>query len=109
VHAEAVLLDVVRREREVRQVLEALVGGAVDVQFRILPVDDDESSAWPMISALLGRSLPHMKGGAMPTYSIHHFTIAAPKPEYRPRSARRIAMSARAASVARRKTLRRAA
>ena len=32
----------------------------------------------------------------MPTYSIHHFTVAATKPEYRPRSARRIALSARA-------------
>ena len=45
----------------------------------------------------------------MPTYSIHHFTAAATKPDYRPRSARRIAMSARAVSVARRTTLRRAA
>jgi hypothetical protein len=62
-----------------------------------------------MITALLGHSLPHMKGGAMPTYSIHHFTVAATKPEYRPRSARRIAMSARAATVANRKSLRRAA
>jgi hypothetical protein len=45
----------------------------------------------------------------MPTYSIHQFTVAATKPEYRPRSARRIAMSARASSVARRTSLRRAA
>ena len=45
----------------------------------------------------------------MPTYSIHHFTVAVTKPEYRPRSARRIAMSARAASVARQRSLRRAA
>jgi hypothetical protein len=45
----------------------------------------------------------------MPTYSIHHFTVAATKPDYRPRSARRIAMSARAVSVAGRTTLRRAA
>ena len=45
----------------------------------------------------------------MPTYSIHHFTVAATKPEYRPRGARRIAMSARAATVASRKSLRRAA
>jgi hypothetical protein len=102
VHAEPVLLDVVRAEREARQVVEAIVGSAVDVQLEILLADDDESSARPMIAALVGRSLPHMKGGAMPTYSIHHFTVAATKPEYRPRSARRIAMSARA-------TLRRAA
>jgi hypothetical protein len=72
-------------------------------------MDDVESSARPTIAALLGRSLPHMKGGAMPTYSIHHFNVAATKPDYRPRSARRIAMSARAVSVARRTTLRRAA
>ena len=44
--------------------------------FRILLTDDGESSARPMIAAPLGRSLPHMKGGAMPTYSIHHFTVA---------------------------------
>jgi hypothetical protein len=98
-----------RPEREAGQVFEAIVGGAVDVQVRILLRDDGESSAWPMIAAQLGRSLPHMKGGAMPTYSIHHFTLAATKPDYRPRSARRIAMSARAATVASRKSLRRAA
>jgi hypothetical protein len=96
-------------KREAGQIFEAVVGGAVDVQVRILLTDDGESSAWPMIAALLGRSLPHMKGGAMPTYSIHHFTVAATKPDYRPRSARRIAMSARAATVASRKSLRRAA
>jgi hypothetical protein len=109
VHAQAVLLQVVRAEREGRQVLEALVGCAVDVQFRILLMDDGESSAWPMLAPHLRHSLPHMKGGAMPTYSIHHFTVAATKPEYRPRSARRIAMSARASSVARLTSLRRAA
>jgi hypothetical protein len=109
VHAKPVLFDVVRPEREVGQALEALVGGAIDVQVRILLIDDRESSAWPMIAALLGRSLPQMKGGAMPTYSIHHFTVAATKPDYRPRSARRIAMSARAATVASRQSLRRAA
>ena len=87
----------------------AVIGGAIDVQFRILLADDGESSAWPTIRARPGRSLPHMKGGAMPTYSIHHFTVAATKPEYRPRGARRIAMSARAATVASRKSLRRAA
>jgi hypothetical protein len=103
------LLDVVRLEREVGQAFEAVDGGAVDVQFRILLTDDGESSAWPTIRARPGRSLPHMKGGAMPTYSIHHFTVAATKPEYRPRGARRIAMSARAATVASRKSLRRAA
>jgi hypothetical protein len=108
-HAQPVLLDVVRPEREVGQAFESVVGGAVDVQFRILLRDEGESSAWPTIAAQLGRSLPHMKGGAMPTYSIHHFTVAATKPEYRPRSARRIAMSARAATVANRKSLRRAA
>jgi len=103
------LLDVVRLEREVGQTFEAIVGGAIDVQFRILLADDGESSAWPTIRARPGRSLPHMKGGAMPTYSIHHFTVAATKPEYRPRGARRIAMSARAATVESRKSLRRAA
>jgi hypothetical protein len=106
VHAQPVLLEIVRPEREVGQVFEAVVGGAVDVvQFRILLRDECESSAWPMIAAQLGRSLPHKKGGAMPTYSIHHFTVAATQPEYRPRSARRIALSARAS----RTSLRRAA
>jgi hypothetical protein len=45
----------------------------------------------------------------MPTYSIHHFSAMAAKPNLRPKSARRIAMSARAASVAKRRTMRRAA
>jgi len=108
VHAQAVLLDVVGLEREVRQVLEVPVGRAIDVDCRILLVNDGESSARPTLAALLAPSLPHKKGGAMPTYSIHHYTVAA-KPDYRPRSARRIAMSARAASVAKRKSLRRAA
>ena len=56
----------------------------------------------------LSRSLPYMKGGAMPTYSIHHFS-ATLKPVQRPKGARRIAMSARKASVASRRTVRRAA
>ena len=45
----------------------------------------------------------------MPTYSIHHFSATALKPVHRPKSARRIAMSARKASVAARRTSRRAA
>ena len=45
----------------------------------------------------------------MPTYSIHHFAAIAGKTAPRPKSARRIAMSARAASVEKRSTLRRAA
>ena len=45
----------------------------------------------------------------MPTYSIHHFSVLGAKPVYRPKRARRIAMSARAASVAQRRTMRRAA
>ena len=45
----------------------------------------------------------------MPTYSIHHFSATAGKPGHRPKSARRIAMSARKASVASRRTSRRAA
>jgi hypothetical protein len=46
----------------------------------------------------------------MPTYSIHHYSRqAALKPVHRPTSARRIAMSARKASVASRRTARRAA
>jgi hypothetical protein len=44
----------------------------------------------------------------MPTYTIHHFS-AALKPVHRPKGARRIAMSARKASVASRRTVRRAA
>ena len=45
----------------------------------------------------------------MPTYSIHHFSAIVSKPVHRPKSARRIAMSARKASVAQRRTMRRAA
>ena len=45
----------------------------------------------------------------MPTYSIHHFAVTAATPVSRPKRARRIAMSARAASVAQRRTMRRAA
>jgi hypothetical protein len=45
----------------------------------------------------------------MPTYSIHHFSAIAGKTTPRPKSARRIAMSARAASVEKRRTERRAA
>jgi hypothetical protein len=45
----------------------------------------------------------------MPTYSIHHFSALVTQPVARPKSARRIAMSARAASVASRRTLRQAA
>jgi hypothetical protein len=45
----------------------------------------------------------------MPTYSIHYFTAGAPEPPLRPKRARRIAMNALAASVAERRTLRRAA
>jgi hypothetical protein len=42
----------------------------------------------------------------MPTYSIHHYAALTPKTLPRPKSARRIAMSARKASVAQRRTLR---
>ena len=45
----------------------------------------------------------------MPTYAIHHLAAFAPKQAPRPRGARRIAMSARKASVAQRRTMRRAA
>jgi hypothetical protein len=45
----------------------------------------------------------------MPTYAIHHFSAMQTTVAPRPRSARRIAMSARKASVAQRRTLRRAA
>jgi hypothetical protein len=45
----------------------------------------------------------------MPTYSIHHFSAMAGKTTHRPKGARRIAMDARAVSVAKRRTLRRAA
>ena len=40
----------------------------------------------------------------MPTYTIHHFS-AALKPVHRPKGARRIAMSARKASIVQRRTL----
>jgi hypothetical protein len=45
----------------------------------------------------------------MPTYAIHHFSAMVDKPAHRPKGARRIAMRARGASVAERRTLRRAA
>jgi hypothetical protein len=45
----------------------------------------------------------------MPTYAIHHISVLAPKQAPRPKGARRIAMSARKASVVQRQTLRRAA
>jgi hypothetical protein len=45
----------------------------------------------------------------MPTYSIHHYSALALKPVHRPKGAKRIAMSARKASVASRRTVRRAA
>jgi hypothetical protein len=45
----------------------------------------------------------------MPTYAIHHFSAMQPSRAPRPQGARRIAMSARKASVAQRRTLRRAA
>jgi hypothetical protein len=45
----------------------------------------------------------------MPTYAIHHYAAFSTKPAPRPKGARRIAMSARKASVAQRRTLRRAA
>lgn len=40
----------------------------------------------------------------MPTYSIHHFSAVAMTPVHRPKSARRIAMSSLASSVASRRT-----
>ncbi len=45
----------------------------------------------------------------MPTYAIHHISVLAPQQAPRPKGARRIAMSARKASVVQRRTLRRAA
>jgi hypothetical protein len=45
----------------------------------------------------------------MPTYAIHHFSAMAAKEAPRPQGARRIAMRARKASVAQRRTVRRAA
>ena len=45
----------------------------------------------------------------MPTYAIHQISVLAPKQAPRPKGARRIAMSARKASVVQRRTLRRAA
>jgi hypothetical protein len=45
----------------------------------------------------------------MPTYAIHHLAAYAPTQAPRPQGARRIAMRARKASVAQRRTLRRAA
>ena len=45
----------------------------------------------------------------MPTYAIHHISVLAEKPVPRPKGARRIAMGARKASLAQRRTMRRAA
>jgi hypothetical protein len=45
----------------------------------------------------------------MPTYAIHHLAAYASTQAPRPQGARRIAMRARKASVAQRRTLRRAA
>jgi hypothetical protein len=45
----------------------------------------------------------------MPTYAIHHFSAMTKSQASRPRGARRIAMGARKASVAQRRTMRRAA
>jgi hypothetical protein len=45
----------------------------------------------------------------MPTYAIHHIAAYASQQAPRPRGARRIAMRARRASVAQRRTMRRAA
>jgi hypothetical protein len=46
----------------------------------------------------------------MPTYAIHHYAaLDAKRTAPRPKGARRIAMSARKASVVQRRTLRRAA
>ena len=45
----------------------------------------------------------------MPTYAIHHYAALAPNSAPRPKGARRIAMSARKASVVQRRTQRRAA
>ncbi|HEY2777011.1 MAG TPA: hypothetical protein VGI77_03845 [Gaiellaceae bacterium] len=42
----------------------------------------------------------------MPTYAIHHYAALAPKETPRPKSARRIAMSVRKASVVQRRTRR---
>jgi hypothetical protein len=44
----------------------------------------------------------------MPTYSIHHFSAYAAKPDRRPRGAKRIALAVRKAD-ARRRPVRRAA
>jgi len=45
----------------------------------------------------------------MPTYAIHHISALETKPLPRPKGARRIAMSARKASIVQRRTLGRAA
>jgi len=45
----------------------------------------------------------------MPTYAIHHFSAMVAKPAPRAKNARRIAMGARKASVAQRRTMRQAA
>jgi hypothetical protein len=45
----------------------------------------------------------------MPTYAFHQISVLAAKPVPRPKGARRIAMSARKASIVQRRTLRRAA
>jgi hypothetical protein len=45
----------------------------------------------------------------MPTYAIHHYVALDAKLTPRPKGARRIAMSARKASIVQRRTMRRAA
>jgi hypothetical protein len=45
----------------------------------------------------------------MPTYAIHHISVLVAQPVARPKGARRIAMRARKASVAQRRTVRQAA
>ena len=97
-----------RLEVPARQVIEPRIGRAVDVD-RILLPDDCGSSTRPMIERRRAPSLSRMRGGAMPTYAIHHYAALVPKATPRPKSARRIAMSARKASVVQRRTLRRAA
>jgi hypothetical protein len=68
VHAQAVLLEVVRREREVGQALEALVGCAIDgdspslTRLGILLEDEGGSSARPMPPAEALRSFHAMHG-----------------------------------------------
>ena len=108
VHPQAVLVEVARLEVPPRQVHELRIRRAIGVD-RILLPDDDRSLARPMIERPRAPSLPHMRGGAMPTYAIHQISVLAAKPVPRPKGARRIAMSARKASIVQRRTQRRAA